>query len=39
MNLHWHTRRWKAAPMSYAIDGRQYVAVVAGSTLIAFGLP
>ncbi len=30
---------WKAAPMSYAIDGRQYVAVVAGSTVIAFGLP
>jgi PQQ-dependent dehydrogenase (methanol/ethanol family) len=30
---------WKAAPMSYAIDGRQYVAVVAGSTLLAFGLP
>jgi alcohol dehydrogenase (cytochrome c) len=30
---------WKAAPMSYAIDGTQYVAVAAGSTIIAFGLP
>ncbi len=30
---------WKAAPMSYAINGQQYVAVAAGSTIIAFGLP
>ncbi len=30
---------WKAAPISYAIDGRQYIAVVAGSTVMAFGLP
>ena len=29
---------WKAAPMSYAIDGKQYVAVAAGSTILAFGL-
>ena len=29
---------WKAGPISYAIGGRQYVAVVAGSTVIAFGL-
>jgi hypothetical protein len=25
--------------MSYAINGKQYVAVAAGSTIIAFGLP
>jgi alcohol dehydrogenase (cytochrome c) len=30
---------WKAAPMSYAINGTQYVAVAAGSTIMAFGLP
>jgi PQQ-dependent dehydrogenase (methanol/ethanol family) len=30
---------WRAAPMTYAVDGRQYVAVAAGSNLIAFALP
>ena len=30
---------WKASPMTYAFDGRQYIAVAAGSTIIAFGLP
>jgi len=25
--------------MSYAMDGRQYVAIAAGTTLFAFGLP
>ena len=28
-----------ASPMSYAIDGRQYVALAAGGALFAFGLP
>ena len=28
-----------ASPMSFAIDGKQYVAVAAGSALFAFGLP
>jgi alcohol dehydrogenase (cytochrome c) len=28
-----------ASPMTYAIDGRQYVAIAAGTTLFAFGLP
>ena len=28
-----------AAPMSFEIDGKQYVAVAAGSALFAFGLP
>jgi len=27
-----------AGPMTYAVDGKQYVAVAAGSTLFAFGL-
>ena len=36
---HFHTNhRWHASPMSYQIDGKQYVAVAAGSNIIAFGL-
>jgi alcohol dehydrogenase (cytochrome c) len=30
---------WKSSPMTYAIDGRQYIGVVAGSTVMVFGLP
>jgi alcohol dehydrogenase (cytochrome c) len=30
---------WKASPMTYLFDGRQYIAVAAGSTILAFGLP
>jgi alcohol dehydrogenase (cytochrome c) len=29
---------WKASPMTYMFDGRQYVAVAAGSNIIAFGV-
>ena len=29
---------WKASPMAYGFDGRQYLAVAAGSTIFAFGL-
>jgi alcohol dehydrogenase (cytochrome c) len=29
---------WKASPMTYVFDDEQYVAVAAGSTIIAFGL-
>ena len=29
---------WKASPMTYLFDGQQYVAVAAGSNIIAFGL-
>ena len=28
-----------ASPMTYAIDGKQYIAIAAGSTIFAFGLP
>ena len=28
-----------SSPMSYAVDGKQYIAVAAGSTLFTFGLP
>jgi alcohol dehydrogenase (cytochrome c) len=29
---------WKASPMTYMFDGKQYVAVASGSNLISFGL-
>jgi len=29
---------WKASPMTYMFDGTQYVAVEAGSTIIAFAV-
>ena len=28
-----------ASPMSYAVDGAQYVAIAAGSDVISFSLP
>jgi alcohol dehydrogenase (cytochrome c) len=28
-----------ASPMSFAVEGRQYVAVAAGNTIFSFGLP
>jgi len=30
---------WKASPMTYMFDGKQYVAVAEGSNIIAFGIP
>ena len=30
---------WKSSPMTYAIDGMQYIGVVSESTVRAFGLP
>jgi alcohol dehydrogenase (cytochrome c) len=30
---------WKASPMTYLADGKQYVAIAAGSNVVAFGLP
>ncbi len=30
---------WRASPMAYTFDGRELVAVAAGGTVIAFGLP
>jgi alcohol dehydrogenase (cytochrome c) len=29
---------WKASPMTYTFDGRQYIAIAAGPNVIAFGL-
>jgi alcohol dehydrogenase (cytochrome c) len=28
-----------ASPMAFALDGKEYVAIAAGSSLYAFGLP
>jgi alcohol dehydrogenase (cytochrome c) len=30
---------WKASPMTYMFDNKQYIAVAVGSTIMAFGLP
>jgi alcohol dehydrogenase (cytochrome c) len=30
---------WRASPMTYTFDNKQYVAVAAGQNIIAFGLP
>ena len=30
---------WKASPMTYVFDDRQYIAVASGPNIIAFGLP
>jgi PQQ-dependent dehydrogenase (methanol/ethanol family) len=39
MLWHFHTSQpWKASPMTYQIDDRQYVAVAVGSTIVSFGL-
>jgi PQQ-dependent dehydrogenase (methanol/ethanol family) len=38
----WHlptNDAWRASPMTYMVDGRQYVAVAAGSNIIAVTLP
>ena len=37
----WHfntNESWHASPMTYAVHGTQYVAVAAGSTIVAFAL-
>jgi alcohol dehydrogenase (cytochrome c) len=30
---------WKASPMTYQFDGKQYVTVAVGSNIVTFGLP
>ena len=37
----WHFNtgeRWKSGPMTYTVDANQYIGMVAGSTILAFGL-
>jgi alcohol dehydrogenase (cytochrome c) len=37
---HFHTNEiLRASPMTYMVDGKQYVAIASGSNIIAFGLP
>jgi alcohol dehydrogenase (cytochrome c) len=39
--LLWHFnagQKWKAGPMTYTVDGNQYIGVAAGSTILAFSL-
>jgi alcohol dehydrogenase (cytochrome c) len=37
---HFHTSSlWKASPMTYMVDGKQYIAVAAGGNVLAFALP
>jgi alcohol dehydrogenase (cytochrome c) len=39
--LLWHFntgQNWKAGPMTYLVDGDQYIGVAAGSTILAFSL-
>jgi alcohol dehydrogenase (cytochrome c) len=38
----WHFEagnNWKGSPMTYTVDGRQYVAVANGSNILSFALP
>jgi alcohol dehydrogenase (cytochrome c) len=38
----WHfeaNQPWKASPMTYAVDGRQYVAIASGANILSFALP
>jgi alcohol dehydrogenase (cytochrome c) len=30
---------WRASPMTYMFDGRQYIAIAAGQSIVAFALP
>jgi alcohol dehydrogenase (cytochrome c) len=37
----WHfecNQPWKASPMTYAIDGRQYIAIASGPNILSFAL-
>jgi PQQ-dependent dehydrogenase (methanol/ethanol family) len=38
----WHVEThetWKASPMTYSVNGRQYVAITSGANVLAFALP
>jgi PQQ-dependent dehydrogenase (methanol/ethanol family) len=38
----WHfdtNQPWKASPMTYAVRGRQYVAIASGADILSFALP
>jgi alcohol dehydrogenase (cytochrome c) len=31
-------QQWKASPMTYMVDGKQFVAIAGGSNILCFGL-
>ena len=38
----WHfntNQTWRASPMTYMVDGKQYIGAASGSNIIAFSLP
>jgi len=38
----WHFEAgtvWKASPMTYRVNGRQYIAIAGGANVMAFALP
>jgi PQQ-dependent dehydrogenase (methanol/ethanol family) len=39
----WHfeagTLQWKASPMTYSVNGRQYVSIASGANILSFALP
>ena len=38
----WHfeaSEPWKASPITYMVDGRQYVAIASGSNILSFAVP
>ena len=38
----WHfetQETWKASPMTYSVNGKQYVAITSGANVLAFALP
>ena len=40
--LLWHfplSARWHASPMTYQVDGKQYIAVAVNGSILTFGLP
>ena len=41
-NYLWHfeaSEPWKASPMTYSVNGRQYIAIASGSNILSFALP
>lgn len=41
-NTLWHFntgQEWKASPIAYMVDGKQYVAIASGGNVLAFALP
>ena len=38
----WHFEagaQWKASPMTYTVNNRQYVAIASGANILSFALP